>query len=73
MKWQDVFKAAVKKANELRSKDPKLSYPQAVKKAWKDPEILKKKLDYNKNHKVAPKPAAKKPKKPATKKKPAKK
>ncbi len=48
--WQKVFKAAVNKAKELRKKNPNLTYPQAMKAAWKTPEILKLKDDYKKKH-----------------------
>lgn len=46
--WQKVFKAAVNKAKEIRKKNPNLSYPQAMKQAWKDASIQKLKNDYKK-------------------------
>ncbi len=60
-----VFLLAVKKAKELRAKDPKLSVAEATKKAWKTPEVLKAKEEWQKKN---AKPAAAK-KKPAKKSK----
>lgn len=49
--WQKVFKKAVGIAKELKKKDSKLTYPEAVKKAWKTPEMKKAKADFDKKHK----------------------
>lgn len=45
-KWGDVFKLAAKIAKELRAKDPKLSQPEATKKAWKDKRVIDAKAQF---------------------------
>lgn len=74
--WQKVFKLATKKAKEIRAKRPNLSYPQAVKLAWKDKEVIAAKAAYKKKYPggAKKKPAKRKPaakRKTTTRKKPA--
>lgn len=45
-----VSMPAMKKAGELRKANPKLTQAEAVKKAWKTPEILAAKAAYEKAH-----------------------
>lgn len=51
--WQKVFMAAIALAKKIRKEHPNLTYPQAVKKAWKDPDILRKKKEYQDKHGVS--------------------
>ena len=73
--WQKVFKYAVVIAKEKCAKNKNLTYQDAMKKAWKDPRVLKKKSEYAKKKKAAinkKKPAKKKVVKKVVKKKPKK-
>jgi len=49
--WPQVFKLAVKVAKELRKKNPKLTQAQATKQAFKSPEYLKAKKEYDEHKK----------------------
>ena len=51
-RWQEVFKYAVKVANKKRGGNPRLTYSQAMKKAWKDPKVLAKKRAYEQQKKA---------------------
>lgn len=68
-----VFTVAVKKAKEIRDKNPKLSVAEATAQAWKSPEVAKARAEWEKKKKAdtkkpAAKPAAKPVKKAVAKK-----
>jgi hypothetical protein len=65
-----VFLLAVKKAKEIRAKNPNLTVAEATKKAWQTPEVLKAKEDWQRKKAASLSGPAKKP---AAKKKAAKK
>jgi len=46
--WQKIFKYVVAIAKDSCKKNKSLTYPQAVKKAWKDPRVLAKRREYEK-------------------------
>lgn len=46
--WQAVFKYAAAVAKAMCAKNPNLTYPQAMKRAWKDPRVMAKRKDYEK-------------------------
>lgn len=46
--WQAVFKYAAAVAKSMCVKNPNLTYPQAMKRAWKDPRVMAKRKDYEK-------------------------
>lgn len=52
-RWQEVFKYAVRVANKKRRNNPRLTYSQAMKKAWKDPSVLAKKAAYERQKKAS--------------------
>lgn len=68
--WKDVFKLALKVAKELREKNPKLTFPESTKAAWKDPRVKAAHAEYNKYKAEKGTPVKKKP--AAKKKKPKK-
>jgi hypothetical protein len=59
--WQKVFKFAVGVANAKRKQNPNLTYPQAMKKAWKDPKVLARKKEYERKKSTTKTRATKKP------------
>jgi len=59
--WKKVFKAAIDLAKKIREKNPKMLFSDAVKKAWKDPAILKMKSEYDKKKATKKKGSATKP------------
>ena len=58
--WQKVFKFTAAIAKDLCEKNPSLTYPKAMKRAWKDPRVLAKRKEYEKKKERALKTAAKK-------------
>jgi hypothetical protein len=48
IEWQAVFKYAAAVAKAMCAKNPNLTYPQAMKRAWKDPRVMAKRKDYEK-------------------------
>lgn len=44
--WQKIFKYVVALAKDSCKNNKSLTYPQAVKKAWKDPKVLAKRKEY---------------------------
>jgi hypothetical protein len=46
--WQSVFKYAAAVAKAMCAKNPNLTYPQAMKRAWKDPRVMAKRKEYEK-------------------------
>ena len=46
--WQGVFKYAAAIAKAMCAKNPNLTYPQAMKRAWKDPKVMAKRKEYEK-------------------------
>lgn len=46
--WQKVFKFTAATAKDMCEKNPSLTYPKAMKRAWKDPRVLIKRKEYEK-------------------------
>jgi hypothetical protein len=46
--WPQVFALATQKAKKLREANPNLGVADSTKQAWKDPEVIKAKADYDK-------------------------
>jgi len=46
--WQKIFKYVVSIAKDSCKKNTSLTYPQAVKRAWKDPRVMIKRKEYEK-------------------------
>lgn len=51
--WQKVFKYAAAVAKDSCKKNASLTYPQAMKKAWKDPKVMAKRREYEKKKAAA--------------------
>ena len=51
--WQKVFKYAAAVAKDSCKKNASLTYPQAMKKAWKDPRVMVKRREYEKKKAAA--------------------
>lgn len=61
LEWQAVFKYAAAVAKAMCAKNPNLTYPQAMKRAWKDPRVMAKRKEYEKKKAAKNKPRTKKP------------
>lgn len=46
--WQKIFKYVVSIAKDSCKKNTNLTYPEAVKRAWKDPRVMVKRKEYEK-------------------------